>query len=232
MSNIRSLEAIPRQAYQVLELAEELFGDQLTAIYLYGSSILGGLHPDGGLDILIITGEYTAKDMRKELTRRLAAISGEAGNTGRRTLEVTVVNLNDIADDPETVILLWQARGDSVPLKGPEAAALIPELPAEQIRKAIACFLPELTANVKGNERNVLLTLARMWFTAATGQICTKDTAAAWVLPKLPYHLAPLMTTARKAYLGECKDCWDTVKKETDMLIAFMKNAVEILLSD
>ncbi|WP_373264282.1 aminoglycoside adenylyltransferase domain-containing protein [Hungatella hathewayi] len=47
--------------------------------------------------------------------------------------------------------------------------------------------------HVSGDERSVLLTLARMGFTAETGELCSKNIAAVWALSKMPPNLAPLL---------------------------------------
>lgn len=227
---------VPSQALQLLEVIEELFENQLIGIYLYGSAILGGLHIDSDIDILVIINEHMSEATRSELTKRLMLISGEIGCSDKRPLEVTVVNLKDVtplrfppkyeymygewlreqmkvgnipeADyDPDVALLLWQARNYSLSLRGPEAMKIIEPIPKKDIQKAIKYSLPNLVAGIKGDERNTLLTLARMWFTTSTGKICSKDAAAEWAIPRLPKKLAMLLEKARKAYLGECEDC-------------------------
>lgn len=56
--------------------------------------------------------------------------------------------------------------------------------------------------SVEGDERNVLLTLARMWTTLATGRFVSKDAAADWARPQLSEHAAGTLALAREAYLG------------------------------
>lgn len=70
--------------------------------------------------------------------------------------------------DPDITILLWQARQYSITLKGVNSTEFIPDIPFGEIERAIACCLPGLVSSVKGDERNVLLTLSRMWFTLET----------------------------------------------------------------
>ena len=41
-------------------------------------------------------------------------------------------------------------------------------------------------ADLEGDVRNVLLTLARVWFTLETGTIASKDVAADWAITRLP----------------------------------------------
>lgn len=247
---------IPSQALQLLEVIEELFENQLIGIYLYGSAILGDLHIDSDVDILVIINGHMSEAMRSELTKRLMLISGKIECSDKRPLEVTVVNLKDVAPwrfppkyeymygewlreqmeagdipqadyDPDVAILLWQARSYSLSLKGPEVMKIIEPISKKDIQKAIKCSLPSLVTSIKGDERNVLLTLARMWFTTSTGEICTKDAAAEWAIPRLPQKLAMLLETARKAYLGECEDCWNDLNAEITSLVTFMKQSIE-----
>ncbi|GEM_PF-6550602 len=46
-------------------------------------------------------------------------------------------------------------------------------------------------ADWQGDERNVVLALARIWFSAATGTIAPKDVAANWALERLPQEHRP-----------------------------------------
>ena len=254
-----NIKNIPSQALQLLEVVEERFENRLIGVYLYGSAILGGLHTDSDVDILIIINGHMSEALRSELTMRLLIISGEIGCSDKRPLEVTIVNLKDVTPwcfspkyeymygewlreqieagdipqakyDPDAVLLLWQARSYSLSLKGPEARKVIEPIPMKDIQKAIRGSLPSLVAGVKGDERNVLLTLARMWFTISTGKICSKDAAAEWAISRLPQKFAMLLETARKAYLGECKDCWNNLDAEIAALVTFMKQSIEKLL--
>lgn len=80
---------------------------------------------------------------------------------------------------------------------------------------------------IKGDERNVILTLARMWQMMMTGEITPKDVAAAWAIPRLPKEHATLLDMARKAYRGEYEDKWEELEREVKALVYFMKNAIE-----
>lgn len=111
--------------------------------------------------------------------------------------------------DPEITLVLAQARQEARPLFGPVATELLPDIAAEDIRRAMRDALPALLAGLHGDERNVLLTLARMWRTATTGEFVTKDAAALWAEPRLPEPLAEVLAYAREAYLGKTKDEWE-----------------------
>jgi len=192
---------------------------------------------------------------------RLMNISGKIGNTdSMRPLEVTIINFYDVVPwsypprkefiygewlreeyekgqiqkqtyDPDLAILLAQARKSSIALYGPPASDILEVVPMVDIQKAIKDSLPELICNLMGDERNVILTLARMWFTAATGEISPKDVAAEWAIPRLPKEQANLLDTARKAYRGECADNWEGLEYEAAELANYMKKSIESCLS-
>ena len=106
------------------------------------------------------------------------------------------------------LLLLWQVREYGIPLMGPEAQQWIGPVDHSMLEKAIGDCLPGLMKSLRGDERNVLLTLARMWYTLSTGAVCTKDRAAQWACLMLSESSGPL-AMARNAYLGLEKDCWE-----------------------
>ncbi len=247
---------LPEQAALISATAEELFGKQILGIYLYGSFVLGGLHPNSDIDILMIINGEMLDSIRKELTKRLLVISGKPGCVEKRPLEVTVICFNDIVPwrfppkyeymygewlreeietgkipqpnyDADLAILLWQARMHSRPLKGAQADMLIPLIPFSEVKKSIRASLDGLISGIKGDERNVLLTLARMWFTLETREICPKNIAAEWAVSKLSDCSATLMKLAGKAYLGECADQWGNLEKEVLILANDIKKELE-----
>lgn len=112
------------------------------------------------------------------------------------------------ASDPEYTLLLAQARGQAIPLFGPGILTFLPEIPRAHVRQAMRDALPDLLNGLRGDERNVLLTLARMWRTARTGEFVAKDAAAEWAIPQMSHHDAATLDYARRAYLGELVDEW------------------------
>jgi hypothetical protein len=65
---------------------------------------------------------------------------------------------------------------------------------------------PALLGDLDTDTRNVLLTLARMWMTATTGEMRTKDAAANWALDRLPKEYRRPLARARAGCLGEADD--------------------------
>jgi streptomycin 3"-adenylyltransferase len=126
--------------------------------------------------------------------------------------------LSDAAADPEYTLLLAQARQQAQLLWGRDVLADVPATPIEHIRQAMRDGVEPLYEGLRGDERNVLLTLARMWRTGVHGVFVTKEQAAEWAIPRLPAELAKTLEYARLAYIGEVLDRWDTRGKEAERL--------------
>ena len=128
--------------------------------------------------------------------------------------------------DPEHTLVLAQARQEAISLVGQGAAELLPEISLNHLRQAMADALPALLRALRGDERNVLLTLARMWCTASTGEFVTKDAAAAWAIPQMADQDAATLDYARRAYLGEIIDEWRTRWDDTRRLAEHLRERV------
>jgi streptomycin 3"-adenylyltransferase len=116
----------------------------------------------------------------------------------------------------DLTLLIAQARQQARALIGPPPAELLPIVAAADIKHAIADSLPDLLGSLAGDERNVLLTLARMWRTLATGDFVSKDQAAEWALPRLPPETASLILQARDEYLGGAIGDWHARRREAE----------------
>lgn len=110
--------------------------------------------------------------------------------------------------DPEYTLVLAQAGQEAVSLVGPAREHILPEVPREDVRRAIADALSGLLGNLPGDERNVLLTLARMWYTLETGKFTPKDAAAEWALPLVSSETASALALGQAAYRGAAFDDW------------------------
>jgi len=133
--------------------------------------------------------------------------------------------------DTDLAIVLAQVRKNSISLFGPDASDILDPVPISDIRRAIKESLPGLIEGIKGDERNVILTLARMWQTVSIGEISPKDVAAKWALSRLPKEYSTLLDLARKAYRGEYVDKWEGLDSEVTALINHLKNSIESCLS-
>jgi streptomycin 3"-adenylyltransferase len=85
---------------------------------------------------------------------------------------------------------------------------VIDPVPRGDLDRAMRDVVPDLMADLDDDTRNVLLTLARVWFTLETGTIGAKDVAADWASARLPGG-GDALRRARAGYLGHAADSWD-----------------------
>lgn len=221
-----------RQTDAARAALRKILGASLQCLFLCGSAVLGGLRAQSDIDLLAITSQEMSPDQRQALLSALLRISAPypAPPGGPRCLELLVLAQPGLtgffpirADfiygewlrdrlasghpapphrDPEYTLLLAQAQQHAIPLFGcPDG--VLPPIPPHQVRRAMRQALPALVQGLRDDQRNVLLTLARMWQTAQTGEFVTKDAAAAWAAKRLPAEQAAILDHARLAYLGQ-----------------------------
>ena len=104
--------------------------------------------------------------------------------------------------------LLTMVLQGNRPLFGPPPSALLDPIPPDDLRHAIVAGIPGLLADLAADTANVLLTLARIWTTLATGAVRAKDQAADWALERLPPEARPALTHARAIYVDGLPDDW------------------------
>ncbi len=257
-----SVQDLPPEFRQVLTLARSVLGDNLIAAYAYGSAVLGGLHPHSDVDILLIVAASTAGEARRQLTASLLEMSGTPGNpSGKRPLEVTVVVLGDVvpwryppmrdfqfgewlrdalsswqiasaAPDPDLTILLHSVLVRNIVLYGPPPQQLLDPALAKDIARSMLDSLPGLISGLAGDERNVILTLARMWETLASGQILPKDVAAQRVAQRLPPQFRAILHLAAAEYRGERRVDWSRHRRQTEAFVACLETVIRQHSSD
>lgn len=128
--------------------------------------------------------------------------------------------------DPELTLVLAQSRKEAKTLFGPNASELLPTVPSSDVRQAMRDVLPTLTQSLQGDERNVLLTLARMWRTASTGDFVSKDNAAEWAASRLPQVQADVLTDAREAYSSGGESDWKNRQQELQLTVRTLQHHV------
>ncbi|MGI5455760.1 aminoglycoside adenylyltransferase family protein [Streptomyces sp. CA-249302] len=233
-------------------LRATLGDDNILGVHLHGSAVLGGLRPHSDLDLLVVLRRPTTVDERRALTRELMKVSGG----GHRPVELIVVVQDEVrpwryppnceflygewlrgdyergvVPGPEPMpdlapLLTMTLLGDTT-LHGPAPAELLDPVPPVDLRRAIVAGVPELMADLETDTRNVLLTLARIWSTLATGRIRSKDAAADWVLERLPDEHKPVMARARAVYLGEEREGWGGLRSRVRPCAEAMRRAVD-----
>ena len=114
------------------------------------------------------------------------------------------------AESPDLGVLITMVRQSSRSFIGPAPVEVLDEVPRTDLVRAMIDGVPSLMADLADDTRNVLLTLARIWTTVATGEIRSKDEAADWTLSRLPDASRPMLARARDLYIeGGYGDSWD-----------------------
>jgi predicted nucleotidyltransferase len=126
--------------------------------------------------------------------------------------------------NPDLASLITMVLLADTPVLGPPPARILDPVPHDDLVRAITGDLESLLADLDDDTRNVILTLARIWSTVATGDIRSKDAAAEWALDRLPAEHRPVLVHARAIYLGEEKERWDDlgprVRPYADQVVA------------
>lgn len=207
------------------------------AMYLTGSYCDGGLRPGSDLDVLLITGAPLEDHERRMIVEHLLGYSGSRATVPGRPVELTSLVAGDIKpwrypatrdflygewlrtdyeaglvprpeSDPNLPVLLTSARQHSCTLTGPPLIELTDPVPREHLMRSMHDALPALLDGLVGDERNVLLTLARILYTLRTGLIAPKDAAAADVCSLMAPEHADTLDLAARAYRGEVREDW------------------------
>ncbi|WP_322022692.1 aminoglycoside adenylyltransferase family protein [Burkholderia sp. BCC1977] len=151
----------------------------------------------------------------------------------RRDLRAGIVEPACVDHDP--AILLTKVRQHDVALRGPRAAAWFDAVPARDFAAALLATVAQWHAEPdwRGDECNVVLALARIWYSAATGRIAPKDVAAAWVLERLPDAYRPVLSAARAVYLRGDGDGDDALLSGEPVaaFVRYARRIVEAMLS-
>jgi len=232
---------------------------RLLGLYLFGSSVVGGLRPDSDVDLLAVTERSLSPDERRDLVATLLQISGRrASVTPGRPLELTSVVHGDVVawtyppvcdflygewlrdellagqlpqphPNPDLAVLFTTVHQHVQALLGPDPQDLLPRVPGRHLRRSVHDSVPSLLGDLIGDERNVLLTLARMLVTLQTDEIVSKDAAGRRIASELPEPNRSVMALAVAGYLGEGADDWSGRPEEARQTAALLASRIEEL---
>ena len=225
------------QLDRVVGLVRDVLGPDCMGVYLFGSAVLGALKPRSDLDVLVVSARPTTREEKQLLVDRLLAISGQQGRRRleltvvvrsevrpwrypptfdfqygdwlRREFERGDLEPWPSKENPDLATLLTMVLLADTPLLGPSPAAVLDPVPDEDLVRAMADGLNAIVLDLDTDTANVVLTLARIWSTLATGRIRSKDAAADWSLGRLPEEHRPVLARARAIYIGDDGDRWD-----------------------
>ena len=112
------------------------------------------------------------------------------------------------ADESDILLLVATALDCHRVLYGPALTEIVAPLAPETIRDAAVAVLPDLLDGLAGDERNALLTVARIVVTVETGRIVSKDAAARYIAEQLSDADRGPIELALAGYLGTADDEW------------------------
>lgn len=236
----------------------EALGRDAIGAYSHGSAVLGGLRPHSDVDVFVVSQRPLSGEERRQLVERLLAVSGRPARPVELTIvvqsEVRPWRYPPLRDfqygewlraefergdvpqptpDPDLATLITMVLLGNRPLFGPPPAEVLDPVPPADYRRAIADGIDGLLGGLEPDDdaRNVLLTLARIWSTLATGEIRAKDAAADWALPRLPEDHRPVLARARAIYLGEQEERWDDLAHRLRPHREYVVGEIERLVS-
>ncbi|MEM7535416.1 MAG: AadA family aminoglycoside 3''-O-nucleotidyltransferase [Chloroflexota bacterium] len=142
-------------------------------------------------------------------------------------------NIAPAVIDADLAVLLTKVRLHSLPLLGPLAKEFFDPVPKSDLFRALADTLKQwaLPSDWAGDERNVVLTFTRIWYSVVTGEIVPKDVAADWSIARLPVDYQSILYEARQAYLGNGEDNLASRTEQTTDSILFMKSQIAEILN-
>jgi predicted nucleotidyltransferase len=114
--------------------------------------------------------------------------------------------------NPDLAALVTMVLLGNTPLFGPEPDEIFEPVPHDDLLSAMVGDIDALLGDLDRDTRNVILTLARIWSTVATGVIRSKDAAADWALTRLPEEHRAVLARARAIYLGADEEGWEDVR--------------------
>jgi predicted nucleotidyltransferase len=187
-------------------------GDDLVAIWLYGSAVMGGFDADSSdLDLVVVTETEAASldlarlgSVHDRLTARepdwadrldLAYVDRRTLATFRSGGPVTSISHDEplqVYDEADAWLQTWYlVREADTTILGPSPAALIPEIGRREFAAAVARTTAELVDRARGEARPgylayLCLTLPRVLLTVEGGDVVSKQVAAAEVGRRWP----------------------------------------------
>jgi streptomycin 3"-adenylyltransferase len=156
--------------------------------------------------------------------RRPASFDFQYGEWLRREFESGNVEPWPTTTNPDVASLITMVLLADRPLLGPPPAEIFDPIPRDDYVKAMKAAVEDVLRGLDDDTRNMLLTLARIWSSLATGEIRSKDDAAEWALDRLPEEHRAVLARARAVYLGEEDERWDDlaprVRPHADYVVA------------
>ncbi len=84
------------QIHECLNLLKEIFGQDLLGVYLFGSSVLGGLQKYSDIDLFVVSNRASTREEKTKLVKALLGISGVYMKSKKLPIELTIVEKSEV----------------------------------------------------------------------------------------------------------------------------------------
>ena len=85
-----------QQIEQCLSLIKDILGQDLLGVYLFGSSVLGGLQKYSDIDLFVVSNRATTQEEKSQLVAKMLTVSSTDYTASKRPVELTIVVQSDI----------------------------------------------------------------------------------------------------------------------------------------
>jgi streptomycin 3"-adenylyltransferase len=223
------------QLEQVITVLRGLLGKDIVGAYLYGSAAMGGPGPHSDIDVMVVSRAATTQVQKRALIAELLRIGlhprpvevtivveqeirpwrfpprmdFQYGDWWRKEFQGGEIEPWESPLNPDLAPLIRMVLLAGVPLLGPPPERVFEPVPRDDFVRASVQGIDGLMKDLDDDTTNVVLTLARIWSSIVTDQIYSKDSAADWVLARIPEKHRGALQRARAIYLGEVEDWGD-----------------------
>ena len=232
-------------ARSTCERLGEALLDNLLAVYLHGSAVLGGYRSDrSDLDVLVLTARslgdgdfdavlallvdvaYPAKGLEMTILTKAEAAQPDAHAPrfqlhvaiDGRSGAVRVVDGRNGEGDRDLVLHFAVCRSAGVALVGPPTGETLASIPDREVRQAM---FDEIAWAATAPPEYLVLTSARAWTFAATGRLVSKIEAGEWAAER--YSEPAVIRSALAAQRGGASDVDPVATRE------FARHVAEVL---
>lgn len=234
------LESDKIQVDRILDILKDGLKDNLKAVFLFGSSVQGGLKNDSDLDFLVVVKSSLSKEDRSFLIGEIGRNSKRIGQRiNLRYVELTIVLDDELRRgkfpihqeflygewlreeyekgylskrevNEDLTILVYQISKQTIQIYG-EESYVFPKVDFNDVKYAIKKTAKDIVSDYRGDERNVILTLCRMLVTLETREIVSKDVAGIRLRDDVEKNHRILIDLAVRDYQGLDQVEWDLV---------------------
>ena len=221
-------EPAQAQLHRLVEGLTAILGQTLRGVYLHGSAALCCFGPHSDVDVVAVVDRPTTDDEQRALAALCLEFSGGAASFDfdvlvrpalrpwvhpatlefhydevfREKFEAGELRPWRVETSKDIAALLTIVHHSGKVLAGSPPADTLPMPPVADYREAILYEAEWCRKHVDDQPRYVVLSLARVWATLATGEVHSKASGAEWALDRLPAEPAGPLRHALAVYRG------------------------------